>query len=120
MSNSAEKEVREFLNTLSWVDRVDSTYLFQVDFNITPLDSIFYYINALYNEVETLKGMVDRNFKQREGEHVLIPSSRETQSYVIANYSRKQAILNKILSNQNVSNLFWDYRARIENDNKVY
>ena len=109
-----EKElaIRNFFKTLSNEDIANSVYLFGLDFNKISLDSLFGYLIALYNEVIVLKDMVDRNFEQREGEHVLLPKDPKVQSVIIGDYYRKEGVLLKILNNKDVYELFIDYTAK--------
>lgn len=95
-----EKEIRSFMKTLSVEDIADSVHLFGADFDQEEIDSLIERIISLYNEVVTLKNLVDRGFESENRDKVLIPQSRDTQTVVMQDYYRKESILEKLLSNK--------------------
>ena len=111
--NTIEMQIREFLKTLSLAEVYDSN-LYGIDFDKASIYSIMQSINALYNDVESLGSIVNRNFEQKEGEHILLPKDRDTQNIVAQSYYNKQSALNKLLSNQYVSYAFNSYRKSQE------
>ena len=113
-----EINIRNFFKTLSNEDLANSVYLFGLDFDNISLDDLFGHLIALYNEVVILKDMVDRNFEQREGEHVLLPRDPKVQSVIIGDYYRKKGVLSKVLNNNDVYEVFIDYNTKQSTSNK--
>ena len=109
MTNT-EQNIRNYLKTLTVEDIADSVYLFGMDFDKAPMIDIMEALSSLYEEVKVLEGMVERNFEQEEGKHVLIPKDRYTQDTVIRNYNRKKAALEKVLRNKNIFEIFTSYK----------
>ena len=100
---NSENEIREHLKALTPKDIADSTYLFGVDFENEPIESILDSIISLYDETKQLNKIIESDFGKNNEEKILLPQSRETQSIVIENYSRKYDALEKILSNPYVA-----------------
>lgn len=110
--NATELNIRKFLKTLSVEDIADSVYLFGIDFDNASMKSIMGAINSLYEHVDTLKSIIDRNFESMNGER--LPKDSVTQAVIVQDCSRKESALAKILSNQDVYNAFMNYK-KLEN-----
>lgn len=107
--DSSEQNIRNYFKTFTQEDLANSVYLFGIDFDKESLDTIFGYLIALYNEVVILKDMINRDFEQREGEHVLLPKDPKIQTIIIQDYFRKEAALQKALNNEDVYNKLISY-----------
>ena len=112
--NSNEQIIRDHLKTLSIEDIADSVYLYGVDFDKAPIESIMEAIYSLNSEVKSLGSLVERNFEQEEGKHVRLPKDRVTKNVVIESYYQKESALRKILSNSYVYFVFDNYRKARE------
>ena len=67
-------------------------------------------LSSLYEEVKSLRGIVDRNFESLEGER--LPKDPEHQSIVIQQCHQKELALKKALSNTDVYQAFLEYKAK--------
>lgn len=102
IEKTIEQQIREHFKTFTPIEIADSTYLFGINFDTDPIESILDSVIALYREVKTLKELVDSDFKKDSDIKVLVPKTQETQTIVIQNYYRKESALNKALSNEYV------------------
>jgi hypothetical protein len=105
-----EHIIREYLKKLTVEDIADSVYLFGIDFDSEPLDSIMSALSGLFEEVQTLRGMINRDFEPQNGE--LLPKSYEVQSGIIEDCYRKESALLKILSCKEVYDEFVIYKTK--------
>ena len=102
-----DQEIRNHFNTFTVEEIANSTYFNGIDFNTEPIESIMSYLNDLFENVKTLSKMIDRNFKQKNDEHVLLPSDHNTQKIIGRDYYEKSAVLSKALSNKCVYDRFY-------------
>ena len=102
IEKTIEQQIREHFKTFTPIEIADSTYLFGINFDTDPIESILDSVIALYREVKTLKELDDTDFKKDSDIKVLVPKTQETQTIVIQNYYRKESALNKALSNEYV------------------
>ena len=96
---SIEQHIREHFKTFTSTDIADSTYLFGINFDTDSIESILDSVIALYQEVKMLSDIIDSDFRKDSEVKVLVPKTQETQNIVIENCYRKEAALNKALSN---------------------
>lgn len=101
-----DKIIREHLKTLTVEDISDSTYLFGVDFDTDSLDTIFNKLITIYDNVKTLRGMIDNDFKSPDDIKILMPSTPQTKSVIIQDCARKESALEKALANPTVYDEF--------------
>ena len=111
-----DQEIRNHFNTFTVEEIANSTYFNGIDFNTESIESIMSYLNALFENVKTLSEMIDRNFKQKNDEHVLLPRDHNTQEIIGRDYYEKSAVLSKALSNKYVYDRFIRYRKNEENN----
>ena len=109
---TTEQNIRNYLKTFTVEDIANSVYLFGVNFDTEPIESIMQSLNALYEEVKTLKGMIEKDFKPQNGE--LLPRDPMTQAGVIQDCYRKESALLKALSNTDIYNMFITYKHEKE------
>lgn len=102
IEKSVEQQIREHFKTFTPIEIADSTYLFGINFDTDPIESILDSVIALFREVKELRDIVDSDFRKDSEEKVLVPRDRETQNIVIQNCYRKESALNKALSNKYV------------------
>lgn len=101
-----ELKIRDYLKKLTDIDIANSIYLFGVDFENDPIDSIMDSIIALYDNVIGLKNIIESDFGKNNEEKILLPQTRETQSIIIGDYSKKESVLTKILNNETIQERF--------------
>lgn len=106
--NTTELNIRNYLKTFSVEDIANSVYLFGINFDTAPIDTIIESLDSLYEEVKTLKSMIDRNFESQNGE--LLPKSPMVQAGIAQDCYRKESALLKALSNQDIYNTFVNYK----------
>ncbi len=104
--------IRKHLKSLSHVDIADSIYLFGVNLDTEPIDSIMQDIYTLHREIRTLRSMIDRNFVPINGE--LIPQGRQAQTAVIQSCHHKEQSFAKIMSNETLYKCYIRYAADLK------
>lgn len=108
IKNLKEEKIRTFLKTLTVMDIANSVYLYGIDFETCEISEVVNSIYSLFCEVKTLERMVENDFKSEDHGKALLPSSKETKSVVIQDYSRKCSALNKILNCPELLEMFRD------------
>lgn len=105
---TTEQNIRNYLKTLTVDDIANSVYFFVIDFDIESIESIMQLLNRLYEEVKTLRSIIDRNFESQNGER--LPKDGYTQKMIIQDCYKKESALLKILSNMDVYNMFIEFK----------
>ena len=105
---TAEQNVRNYLKSFTVEDIANSVYLFGMDFDTVPIELIMESLGTLYEEVKTLKGMIDRDFNPVNGE--ILPKDPVIQSNIIQDCFKKESALLKALSNKDVYEMFINYK----------
>ena len=106
--NVSEINIRNYLKTFTAEDIANSVYLFGIDFDKASIESIMSALNSLYEEVKTLKSIVDRNFESTNGER--LPKDSMIQERIIQDCYRKEEALKKALSNKDIYDTFLIYK----------
>ena len=106
--DAAEQNIRNYLKSFTVEDIANSVYLFGIDFDTVSIDYIMESLNALYEEVKTLKAMVDRDFKPLNGE--LLPKDPVVQTGIIQDLYKKESALLKALGNKDIYSAFVNYK----------
>lgn len=104
--NDIEKNIRDYLKTLTPEEIANSVYLFGVNFDSISMDLLFEKLFSLYENVTALRNMIDDNFSNGDGPKILLPKSSEIQSIIIRDCYCKADVLNKILENTTILNEF--------------
>lgn len=112
-----ELNIRNYFKTFTAEDLANSIYLFDINFDTVPIESIMQALNSLYEEVKDLKAIIDRDFQSQNGE--LLPKNPMIQSTIIQDCYKKEAALLKSLSNSDVYNEFVKYKLSIEKEAKA-
>ena len=107
--NTPEKNIRNYLKEFTAEDIANSVYLFGINLDDAPIDSIMQSLSSLYEEVGTLDEIVNENFEPKDGEPVLLPKGHAIQKTIIRDYYRKKSALLKALENKDVYNAFVNY-----------
>lgn len=96
-----ENDIRKYLKSFSEEEIANSIYLFGLDFETDSFDNILDSIAALYDEVNTLKRIIESRFENSEGK-VLKKEQATTQYNIIQDYQKKSSVLKKMLMNDNI------------------
>ena len=110
---SQEENIRNHFRKFSVEDIADSVHFYGLDFDNDSIDKIMQSLDSLYEEVTSLRSMIDRNFQSEI--KTLMPNSPEIQTGIIQDCYKKESALLKALSNQDVINAFLTYRKNKEN-----
>ena len=113
---SDEQEIRAHFKTLTNEDIANSIYLIGVDLDTIDIDSLLDKVYSLYEEVNTLRRMINGGFKPEGDDPVLLPKDPRVQAGIMDDLSRKQSALIKILDNDKVYYAFWGYRQKDTNE----
>ena len=65
-------------------------------------------LDRLYEDVKTLRNIIDRDFKSKNGER--LPKDEHTQKIIIKDCNNKEMVLFKILSNKDIYNMFIEFK----------
>ena len=111
-----ESIIRNHLKNLSLEDIANSVYLYGIDFNSEPIDSIVRSIYTLYEEVTLLEKIVESNFVSETGAR--LPKDSATRTIIIQDYDMKKDALGKILKNERICDLLTYYRNAYNENNE--
>ena len=88
-------------------DIANSVHFFGIDFDNESIETIMQILNRLYEDVKTLRNIIDRDFKSQKEER--LPKDEHTQR-IIKDCNNKETVLFKILSNGNIYNMFIEFK----------
>lgn len=103
-----EQNIRNFFKTLTVEDIANSVHFFGIDFDNESIETIMQILNRLYEDVKTLRNIIDRDFKSQNGER--LPKDEHTQRIIIKDCNNKETVLFKVLSNGNIYNMFIEFK----------
>ena len=109
--NINEQEIRDYLKKLTIVEKTNSVYFKNVDFDKEPIDKIIRKLVSLYEEIQMKKEKINNNFQSTDGYPAPVPITREE---IIKDCRKKEEVLVKILYNHDIYNMFKNYKDNEE------